>query len=128
MRQGNKSNNRTKGHRVERLYAQIFRDLGYVCKTSRATSKELDDAKVDLDGIPFNIQIKAGYTKGLDYSLILSQIREGISKSPFLGHRKDYPFLLIHHKDSKGQKRLEEEQLVVMSFHNFLKLIESGKK
>jgi hypothetical protein len=59
--------NRTKGHNLEREIARMFRDeLGFkFAKTSRLASRMLDNCKVDIAGIPFLIQTKAGYAKSL---------------------------------------------------------------
>lgn len=54
-------NGRTKGHQFERKLAQIFREKGYPeCTTSRYSSKEQDDLKIDLCGTgDWQIQAKA---------------------------------------------------------------------
>jgi hypothetical protein len=52
-------NGRNKGNTYERSLAQLFRELGFTCTTSRYSSKELDDKKVDLCGLPINVQAKA---------------------------------------------------------------------
>ncbi len=54
--------NRNKGHTLERrvakLYQEIFTEANI--RTSRYASRELDDKKVDLAGVPmFNVQCKA---------------------------------------------------------------------
>ena len=58
MSQGVK--NRRKGHNAERRRAQMFRELGFdKCKTSREASRLLDNCKVDLAFVPYNVQMKA---------------------------------------------------------------------
>lgn len=123
--------NRNKGHNAERLYAKIFRDLGYTyCKTTRESSRLLDKCKVDLDGLPFLIQIKAGKQKALNPSKILCEMTENLKinfPKEDLIHAK--PKILIHHKQGiQGKTRNEYDNLVVMTFETFLKLIKNETK
>jgi hypothetical protein len=117
------SANRDKGHRKERELATLFKDLGYThCKTSRQASRLLDDSKVDLWGIPFNVQSKAGYPKGLNYTTIFQDMKEALSNNfPPEDKQHEYPMMIFH---DKGRK--EEEKLVVMKENEFVKLL--GKK
>lgn len=123
--------NRTKGHNAERLYAKIFREeLGYdKCVTTRNSSRLLDSCKVDLDFIPFKIQIKAGKQKNLNYSKALKEVDENVfihfpENSPIL----EYPSIVIHHKESLGHKREIYDSIVIMTFETFKKLIKNDKK
>ncbi len=51
---------KNKGSSYERALAKLFRELGFEsCTTSRYSSKEMDDKKVDLCGLPINVQCKA---------------------------------------------------------------------
>ena len=66
---------KVKGSNAERLYAAEFRNLGFsFCKTSRQANRKLDDAGVDLCFLPFNVQIKAGYKKGLNGNKVLGYL------------------------------------------------------
>jgi hypothetical protein len=79
---GKGKTNRTKGHNAERYYAKVFRELGFTyCKTSRLSSRMLDNCKVDLAFLPFNIQIKGGKHKGLKPSKVLSQMKKLIEEN-----------------------------------------------
>lgn len=123
--------NRTKGHNAERFYANIFREMGYIyCKTTRESSKLLDNCKVDLDGIPFSIQIKAGTQKGLNASKIFFEMEEALKKNfppEDIIHTK--PKILIHHKQGiKGKSRNEFDNLVMMTFETFKKIINNNGK
>jgi len=117
------SKSRRKGHNAERKYADEFRKLGFEeCKTSRFESKSLDDAKVDLANIPFNIQIKAGYKRGINYKELLKSIKESLEKSH--KDRLELPTLILHEKDvGKGKKRTEFDTLVILTFEDFKKLL-----
>lgn len=121
-----KNTNRTKGHQAERLYAKLFKELGFsYCLTSRYGSRVHDDAGIDLINLPFNTQIKAGYKKGLNYSAVLSEISQRIKNmfSP-TSPEQDQPTILIHRKDvGRGKKRNSFDDLVVMSFKDFEKII-----
>lgn len=105
--------NRTKGHNFERALAQEFRDLGYVdCRTSRQDSRLLDDSKVDLSRIPFNIQAK-NVKAGINYAKLMRDMEEGISKN--MPERSCFPFVIIHKK--------EKDQLVIMRKKDFYEYI-----
>lgn len=121
--------NRTKGHNAERHYASFFRELSptfELCKTSRAASRLHDDSGIDLCFTePFNIQIKAGAQRGLNVPQELIKIKEEVSKN----FPKHYPEhnninILIHKRDvGKGRKRNEFDEIVSMTFEDFLKLL-----
>lgn len=117
--------NRNKGNNAERYYAKLFRDLGYEhCKTSRQASRLLDDCKVDLFGIPFNVQIKAGYARGLNHSNILYEMKTELNNNfPADDKLHSYPKLVLHHKNvGQGKRRNEFTQLVTMTLEDFLKI------
>lgn len=97
--------NRTKGHSLEREIASLFREIGFeYAKTTRAESKTLDNAGVDIANVPFLIQCKSGYdTRYPRFPEISIGIRENISKaypkeSPF----QNAPVILIH-KPTRSQ-------------------------
>ena len=126
---GKGKTNRTKGHVGERKYAKLFRELGFTfCKTSRATSRLLDDSGVDLNFLPFNVQIKAGFHKGMNQSKVLSIIKERLPENFPPGDQvHDKPSILIHAKQCKpGEKRNEFHDLVTMSFEDFKKIVNKG--
>jgi hypothetical protein len=114
------SRNRTAGHNLERTVAKKFRDSGYeYAKTSRQASRLLDDSKVDIAFVPYLVQCKKGYPKGLNYTNILLEIKEAIQMN-FPPDEKvhEYPCVIIH---DKGKKT--EEKLVVMEESTFWDLI-----
>lgn len=118
--------NKNKGNSAERLYAKIFRSLGFShCRTSREASKLYDDCAIDLIFIPFLIQIKAGRQRSLNPSLVLQSMDERIKASfPATSVEHTLPRIIIHHKDGKsGVKRTEYDTLVTMSFETFRKLL-----
>lgn len=118
--------NKRKGSAAERTYAQEFRDIGYKhCKTSRLGSKMLDACGIDLIFIPFNVQVKAGYAKGLNYGKELLYLTDRMNEIlPETSLEHTYPRILIHRKDvGAGNKRTAESELVVMTFEDFKKLI-----
>jgi hypothetical protein len=115
-------NSRTKGHNAERKYAKVFKALGYTCTTTRYSSRLKDNCKIDLDGIPFNVQIKAGYKRGINYQNILKEMVEKITQ--YLPDIINLPKLIIHEKDvGKGHKRTELDTIVSMTFEDFKKII-----
>ena len=119
--------NRTMGHNAERLYAKLFKEHGFdKCITSRKGSRLLDDCKVDLMFLPFLTQIKAGVQKGLNVTKVFQEMREELGKHfPSEAPEQSMPRILIHHKAlPKGRNRRDEyDQLVIMSFDDFLKLL-----
>lgn len=118
--------NRRLGHNAETYYAKQFRDLGYEhCVTARYGSRLHDDAGIDLINIPFNVQIKAGKQRGLSFSDTLKYIRDRI-KLLFDSNSEtnNYPNILIHRRPVEAGKRRDEyDDLVVMSFNDFCKII-----
>ena len=115
-----------KGHNAERHYAKKFREMGYnKCCTTRASSRLLDNCMVDLNYIPFLVQIKAGKQKKLSYSLVLKTIREKIAEHlPEDAHERSLIPIIIHYKHvGTGRKRNEYDELVVLAFSDFQKLI-----
>lgn len=108
-------NNRQKGHHSERYYAEVFRELGFrFCKTSRLASRMLDNCKIDLSFLPFNVQIKGGVHKGLAPGKVLNKM-QGLIKEKFppFDPVHENPSILIHRKKvySKGN----DDDLVYMS-------------
>ena len=79
--------NRNKGHSFERKIAQLFRSLGWNCTTSRYSSKELDDQKIDLCGTdPFVVQAKAVERLGTLHS-VLAEMPEEKGKYNVVFHK-----------------------------------------
>lgn len=121
-----RGNNKRKGSDAERLYAKVFRDLGFsFCQTARYGSRIHDDAGIDLINLPINVQVKAGKQKGLNPSAIIKDIKERIS-TMFPKQAKEHanPLVIIHKKEvGRGKKRSEEDEVVHMSFEDFKKLI-----
>ncbi len=122
--------NRSKGHNAERYFAKVFREeLGFIdCKTTRYSSRELDDLKIDLVNLPFNVQIKAGIQKSLKVEFLILEIKKLLKQR----NRPDLlekPLIIIHKKDGiKGFKREETQEMVYMSFNDFKKLLKINDK
>lgn len=118
--------NKRKGSDAERYYANIFKDLGYEhCKTSRLGSKLHDDAGIDLIFIPYNVQIKAGKQVGLNASREIENIQNKMEEYfPSTSPEHDYPNIVIHKKAvGQGKKRRDIDEIVSMTFNDFLKII-----
>jgi hypothetical protein len=117
--------NRRVGADLERRVAKQFRDLGYkYAKTSRQASRLLDDSKVDIAFVPFLVQCKKGYKKGLNYTNIFLETKEAIKKNfPPDDKVHEYPCIIIHDKDKKS-----EEKLVIMEELTFWNLIKNSIK
>lgn len=112
--------NRVAGHNLERKVAAKFREIGYpFAKTSRQASRLLDDSKVDIAFVPFLVQCKKGYRKGLNYTAILLEMKEALKVNfPPDDAVHKHPAIILHDKGRKS-----EEKLVVMEEDTFWNLI-----
>lgn len=120
-----KHKNTVKGHNAERAYVKVFKDLGYsYCMTSRQGSRISDDAGIDLINIPLNVQIKAGYERGLNIKETIQYTKDRIAELfPPDAEQQKLPTIVIHVRDVKrGRRRGECDTLVYMSFDDFIKL------
>lgn len=110
---------RTKGHNAEREYAQKFRELGYEhCRTSREASRLLDNSKIDLAFLPFNVQIKAGFIKQRPNVEAVFKEMKQLLKENFPPDEKVHglPKLCIH----RAHARTDEGELVTMTWDDFV--------
>lgn len=117
---------RNKGHNAEREFALKFRELGYgFCKTSRQASRLLDDCGVDLTGIPFNVQIKAGYWSARPKAdKLFKDMKENLKKN-FPSHEDihRYPRILIHRLDAQEPEHI----LVTMTWDDWVNFLKAYK-
>ena len=121
-------NVRTKGHNLERAIVKMFKeelDMKFA-KTSRFASKLLDDCKVDIAGVPFLIQAKAGYEKNRPKA---EQIFKEIEEALLTNFPKDdpvhgYPKILVH----KLNGRHKYHNLVTMPYDDFKYLLKKIKE
>lgn len=112
--------NRRKGHNFERYLVKIFRDdLGFkFCKTSRQASRLLDDSKVDLAFIPYNVQAKS-VKSNLNYQEIFKSMDEALEQNfPPTDQQVNLPKLIFH---KKGRKKYES--LVIVEEKEFIKIL-----
>lgn len=102
---------RTKGHNYEREITTFFKKLGYVANTTRRASRLMDDAKLDIHGIPYNVQCKNVKTS-MNYHGELKAIKEKVIE--LVPDRKDLPIFIFHKKDRKT--------LIITDLDEFIKL------
>lgn len=127
---GKGKTNKRKGSNAERLYAKLFRELGFsFCKTARQESRVTDDAGIDLTNLPFNVQIKAGYHKGMNPAKVLGIIDERL---PILFPPEDIihtkPNILIHRNQiGPGNRRVAEDDLVYLKVEDFIELVKKSE-
>ena len=123
-----KINTRTKGHNWERQIVKMLRDeLGFeFAKTSRFASRILDNCKVDIAGVPFLIQAKAGYEKNRPKAdEIFKEIEENLKKNfPKDDPVHSFPKVLIHKLNGKHKFH----NLVTMPYDDFKYLLLKIKK
>lgn len=122
---GNMANARRKGIRVEQIKAKQIREAGFSeCITSREGSKLHDDAGVDFMNIPTYLQCKAGYARGINYTSLLDDLQHKTKK---LKEKK--PIAILHVKDvGKGRKRRDVDDLIIMTFEDYLILLHGYDK
>lgn len=111
--------NRAKGHRLELKWVNIFKEWFPKARSSRQASRLLDDCQVDLAFIPYNVQCKKGYPKGINYSKIFADMKQLLADNfPDFDSQLEHPKIIIHDKGRKA-----EEKLVIMQEHDFLELL-----
>jgi len=94
-----KPNVRRIGHNYERKIVKELKDLGFDrAATTRATSRIMDDAKIDINGITYNIQCKAVKT-GLNVFLVLDEMETSIPK--LVPEREAYVNVVFHKKEGE---------------------------
>lgn len=107
--------NRRKGHTLERNIAKLFRDLGYTrACTTREGSRLMDNAKLDVCYVPFNVQCKA-VESHIDYNALTEEVKQGVNK--LVPERKELPILIFHKRKRKVN--------VVLTLEEFIKLMKT---
>ena len=102
-----KPNVRRIGHNYERKIVKELKDLGFDrAATTRATSRIMDDAKIDVNGVTYNIQCKA-VKSGLNVFLVLEDMEENIPK--LVPEREDYVNVVFHKKEKDEVVVLKKE-------------------
>jgi hypothetical protein len=128
---GQGKTNKRKGSNGERLYAKLFRELGYIfCQTSRLESRLHDNCGIDLTNLPFNVQVKVGYDRGLNIKNVIEYTKNQIKElMPPTKIEHELPTIVIHRKTvGQGNKRQELDDLVYMSFEDFKKILDIKNK
>jgi hypothetical protein len=111
-------NRRIKGGNFEREIVNDLKELGYEkAATSRRMSRALDDAKVDIYGVPYNIQAKF-VEKPINYKDLLEEVNSEITKQ--MPERLQYPTLIFHKRNRTS--------LVIMSKADFYQIIKQLPK
>ena len=92
-----KPNVRRIGHNYERKIVKELKDIGFDrASTTRAMSRIMDDAKIDIYGVTYNIQCKA-VRSGLNVFSVLDDMDEAISK--LIPERMDFVNVVFHKKE-----------------------------
>jgi len=122
--------NRTMGHNGERHYAKIFREMGFTfCKTTRQSNRMMDNCGIDLNFLPFNVQIKTGVHKSINHRKVLKYIDDRRVEL-FLPEDQIHKKLniLIHRKAvGRGKKRKDIDDLVYVDGPEFRKFLDNSK-
>lgn len=109
---------RRKGHNAERAITKLFKDIGYEdAATSRYASRLLDDCKVDIANVPYNVQSKA-VEANIDYIALIKEIKDNLSKK--FKERLEYPTVVAHKRNRKTLYIMEEDDFfeMVRSIHD----------
>ena len=122
-----KNKNKVKGSSLERKIAIDLREKYPFVKTCRESSRLLDNCKVDLSGVPFAIQAKAGYNgQRLRYDRLYQEFKQLASENFSPNHPiHKVPYILINKLNRvKGGKMQQPEMFqVTVDYDFFLKLI-----
>jgi hypothetical protein len=115
-------NNKKRGNTAEVHYMNIFKQCFPFCCTTRSSSKLLDDCGIDLNFIPFNVQIKYGYKNGLNYKKLIEYIKENIKeKIPKTESVHNYFSIVIHRKvNPTGKRRTDELDIVAIERKHYV--------
>jgi len=114
------NNNRQKGHNLERQVVTNLKVFYPYAKTSRASSRLLDNCKIDINYVPFLIQCKNGYERNRpkwdeEYGLMKQEINKHFPKNHSI---HTLPFILIHKMNRKPIT-------VTIPYDLFLKMLET---
>jgi len=116
-----------KGNTLEQQVAKDLRTRFPFAKTARMTSKILDDCKIDITGVPFLIQCKAGYNvvKPIYERLYLEM--KGLIKQNYPDTHAVHktPYILVHKMNGTKGKTEPELFQVTMTYELFLELIKN---
>lgn len=108
---------REKGKRFERYIVSLFKSLGFKrASTTRASNRLLDACKVDIDRIPYYIQCKNGYNRGLNYSKVIQDMRDSLIAEY---DTIEYPLVILHKKSHRY-----EDNLAIIPMEDFFKLLD----
>jgi len=119
--------NKRKGAQAEDLYADLVRLAGFdTCVASRVADPVIDKVgKIDLMGLPYNIQIKAGYNNGVNPSGLLSNMDIAIASLSL----PSFPSVVIHHKNVPPEfDRTKYHSIVSMTFETFIGIVTEVRK
>lgn len=122
-------NSKAKGGTLERLVVNDLKPIFPFAKTSRLSSRLLDNCDVDINNIPFLIQCKCGYNNiRFKFEEMYRETKRLIAMNfPPDDPKQNYPYILIHQRTgTKGKKEPEMFQ-VTMSYETFLKLVKGDK-
>jgi hypothetical protein len=126
--------NRTKGHNLERQVSKDLRTAFPFAKTSRASSKLLDDTGVDLNFVPFSIQCKSGYNNNRPkYEKLYKEFLERKDANfPQTHVIHTVPYILIHKLNCEECRGKNNDgyfhNQVTMTYDYFLWLINNLDK
>lgn len=118
--------NKNKGSAAERKFRLKFEELGWkFCKTSRQANRLADDCGVDLVGLPFNVQVKAGHQEGMSPQSVLQYIDDRLPEA-FAPHEAIHTLtnvLIFETVCGRGKKRRDVDTLVFIAKEDFNQLL-----
>jgi hypothetical protein len=112
----NGKRNRRVGHDFERKITQTLREMGYAnALTSRQASRLYDDCKLDIWGVPFNVQTKKLKSPQNPMTIIRQMQRAVEQKLEPVEKRMHLPWVYIQESEK------EIKVFVEMSLDDFKK-------
>jgi hypothetical protein len=120
--------NAVKGHNLERAIINDLKKIGYDwAKSSRISSRRLDNCKIDINDIPLNIQAKATQMRP-NYQQLYEECIPLIDKEyppKDAKELKKKPYIVVH-KDTtrRAGKGKPHVQTMTMSYEFGLELLE----
>lgn len=121
--------NKVKGSTLERKIVNDLKDQYPFAKTARLASTLLDNCKVDISGVPFAIQAKAGYNdQRLRFDRLYYEFKTLIEQNFPPSHPiHKVPYILINklNRNIPGKLKQPEMFQVTITYDFFLDLIKN---
>lgn len=118
---------KNKGNTLERFISRDLKKIFPFCKTARLASRLLDNCKIDVSGVPMNIQSKSGYNdRRPKYEALYRECKQLLIENfPKNDPVHTYPYVLVHKLTGTRGKTQPELFQVTIDYQFFLELVEA---